>query len=130
MMPKVDVFRVVLLCAGALLLTACGSKQPAAVSFSAEIKPILEKNCLECHQSGGAGLQASGLSMESYEALMKGTRLGPVIKPGDSISSTLVLLITGVADQSIRMPHGDRQPLSPEQVELIKRWIAQGAANN
>lgn len=116
--------------AAALLLTGCGSKQEAPVSFAKQIKPIIDSQCIECHQQDGQGFQASGLSMESYDALIKGTKFGPVIKAGDALSSTLMILIDGRADPSINMPHGGRDPLSAEQIKLIEAWINQGAQNN
>lgn len=114
----------------ALLLAGC-SGEPQ-VSFKKEIFPMLQENCLECHTSPeGKGFLASGLNMGSYDSLMKGTKLGPIIKPNNSISSTLVLLVSGKADPSIRMPHGsDKKELSAEQIDTLSRWIDQGAQNN
>lgn len=117
----------------ALGLGGCSKEEPAAnvevVSYQADVLPILKENCMECHVEGGKGLKASGLSMESYDGLIKGTDLGPVIKPGDAISSTVVMLIEGRADPSIRMPHG-KKALPKEKIEVIKTWIDQGAKNN
>ena len=109
------------------LASACSQKQ---LSYNHDIRPILEQNCIECHKPGGTGYAASGLSMESYDSLMKGTHYGPVIKPGDALSSTLILLITGKADESIRMPHDHRKPLNSNEIEKFKLWITQGAKNN
>jgi hypothetical protein len=113
------------------ILTGCGEPQEPVMSFASDIQPILENNCLKCHISGGQGEQASGLNMTSYEALMKGTRFGPIIEPGSSISSTLVRMIEGHTDKSIQMPHGkDSKPLDPADIAKIKKWIDQGAKNN
>ncbi|MEK6747753.1 MAG: c-type cytochrome domain-containing protein [Pseudomonadota bacterium] len=111
----------------AVTLVACEPKQ---ISYSHDIRPVLDKNCLECHAPGKPGYAASGLSVESYENLMKGTHYAPVIKPGDEVSSTLVLLISGKADESIRMPHDGRKPLDPDEIDNIRHWIKQGAKNN
>jgi hypothetical protein len=98
-------------------------------SFSADVLPILKEHCLECHKVGGDGHAKSGLAMETYENLMKGTRFGPVIQPGSSVSSTIVILIERKAHSSINMPH-EKDPLPPKQVEVFKRWIDEGARNN
>lgn len=111
-----------------LALGACGESTPKR-SFKADVQPILQQRCLECHKAGGSGEKASGLNMETYAALMKGTKFGPIIKPGDSVSSTLVRLIDGKADPSISMPHG-KEPLTSEQINTIKQWIEQGAQDN
>lgn len=114
----------------ALLLGGCdkAAESSAPVSFQEDVKPILEANCTSCHTNGGKGVEASGLDMSTHASLMKGTRFGPVIEPGDPVSSTLVLLLEGKADPSINMPHGE-DPLPSEQIAIIKRWIAQGASD-
>jgi hypothetical protein len=61
---------------------------------------------------------------------MKGTRFGPVVVPGNSLTSTLNMVIEGRVHPSIQMPHGDTTPLSEAQVQTIKRWVDQGAKNN
>lgn len=113
-------------------LVACDNSDQAKhmVSYSKEITPILQNHCLECHVPGAPGQQASGLDMSTYQALMKGTKFGPVIKAGDSLSSTLVILVEGRADPSIKMPHGDRPSLSAAEIKTLRQWIDQGAAQN
>lgn len=114
-----------------LLLTGCDDTPPITkVSFSKQVQPILAQHCLECHDTNGAGATASGLEMSSYSKLMEGTKFGSVIKPGNSLSSTLVILVEGRADSAIKMPHGDRPSLSKEQVQTLRQWIDQGANNN
>ncbi|MBI3773662.1 MAG: c-type cytochrome [Gammaproteobacteria bacterium] len=102
----------------------------AKVSYASDILPILQQNCFECHQTGGKGEKASALNMETYAGLMKGTKYGPVINPGKSLTSTLVLLVEGRANQVIKMPHDGRPSLSDQQIQAIKAWIDQGAQNN
>jgi len=112
-----------------ILVSGCG-KNEAPISYQTQIMPIFQTNCMECHNQTGPGFQKSGLSLETHQSLLKGTKFGPVIKPGDSLSSTLVLLIEGKADPSINMPHGKRTALIAKQITLIKNWIDQGAKNN
>jgi hypothetical protein len=118
------------LIAGALVaaISACSSEQP--VSFAQDVKPILDRNCLACHQGGGQGFEASGFSMVSYEDLMKGTEGGPMVIAGDVEGSNLLVLMEGRADPSISMPHGNLDPVPGEDIETIRLWIAQGAKNN
>lgn len=116
---------------GSVVLAGCGGDKPAEMSFSKDIRPILDKHCMECHKAGGQGEVKVGLTMETYEGLMKGTNFGPIIEPGSSASSTLARLVSGQADPSIKMPHGEgRQSLSPEEVKMMTTWIDQGAKNN
>ena len=112
--------------AAAVLLSGCGKEAPKALTYQADIKPILDQHCVECHKEGGSGTEKSGLLMDTYAATMRGTRFGPVVIPGQSINSTLYRLISNKADPSLRMPH-DKAPLPDETVSKIKDWIDQGA---
>jgi hypothetical protein len=100
------------------------------VSFAGDVKPILDKRCGECHMPGQPGYEASGLGFATYDELMKGTRFGAVVIPGDSLGSNLVILVEGRADPSITMPHGDSEPLLQGEIQTLRLWIDQGAANN
>ena len=102
-------------------LSGC-SKQ---VSY-ADVEPALQEKCAECHTGDHEGVVTSGFSVESYEAVMKGTKLGPVIVAGSAESSSLYRMVAGKTDPSIHMPHG-KEPLSDEQIETVKLWIDQGA---
>lgn len=121
--------RLAATCLVVTALSACGRSEPA-VSFASDVKPILDKRCVECHTPGQAGYEASQLGFASYEAVMKGTKFGPVVVPGDSLGSNLVILVEGRADPSIAMPHGDSEPLMQGEIEILKLWIDQGAKNN
>ena len=117
----------------ALVLGVCvmaGCSPEPEVSFQADVKPILDKHCKSCHTEGGAGYTASGLKLDSYEDLMKGTKYGPIVLAGDSMSSTLNVLVEGRADESIRMPHTDTDALNEDEIETLKLWVDQGAKDN
>ncbi|HSM68664.1 MAG TPA: c-type cytochrome domain-containing protein [Xanthomonadales bacterium] len=109
-------------------MLACSAEDK--VSFARDVKPTLDRYCLECHQPGGAGFAASGLDLSSYDGVMKGTRNGPMVIPGDSMGSNLVVLMEGRADPSIKMPHGTRIKVSAAEIETVKTWIDQGAEDN
>lgn len=126
---KSPTFRILCVLAVApLALAACQSEQP--VSFAADVKPVLDEFCLECHQPGGAGHEATGFSMASHADLLKGTDNGAMVVPGDSMGSNLVVLMEGRADPSIKMPHGNSQKVAQFQIDKIKQWIDEGAQNN
>ena len=118
----------------AVFSTGCSQQ----VSFQNDVNPILQANCLSCHDGQGEGVVASGFSVKSYDDLMKGTKFGKVIEPGDSLSSSLYRLIDHQADPKIQMPphheqavaSGQMSSLSANQINTIKAWIDQGAKNN
>lgn len=124
-----DGIRFVAVCLAICALSACGRSEPP-VSFAGDVKPILDKRCGECHMPGQPGYEASGLGFATYDELMKGTRFGAVVIPGDSLGSNLVILVEGRADPSITMPHGDSEPLLQGEIQTLRLWIDQGAANN
>lgn len=100
------------------------------VSFKADIRPILDDYCVSCHVPGGKGYEKSGLDLRSYKGLMTGTKFGPVIKPGNSFDSTLIMLVEGRADPSISMPYGIKGGLSKDRIAILRKWIDQGAKDN
>jgi len=92
----------------------------------ADVEPILQQKCAECHTGDKQGVVASGFSVDSYDTVMRGTKLGPVVEKGSAESSSLYRMVAGKTDPSIHMPHG-KDPLSAEQIETIMLWIDQGA---
>src|ERR1700737_4067486 len=109
---------------GWVLLVAGVSPELCAaepVSFSKQIRPILENSCWKCH---GAALQLGRLDLRSRETALKGGERGPALVPGSSGESRIVRLITGAEKPSMPM---DGSKLTPEQISAIKDWIDQGA---
>lgn len=113
----------------ALSLTA-GVASAEDMSFKNDVTPILGDYCLSCHHPGGKGYEKSGLDMTSYETLMKGTKFGAVIKPGDSFTSIFIQVIEGRVHASIKMPYGMNGGLAKEKIAVLKKWVDQGAKNN
>ena len=95
----------------------------APVSFHKEVRPILRQNCNGCHRPGKA---KGGLDLTTFAALMKGGKNGPAIEMGDPHSSVLVESVSGDEPE---MPK-EGEPLIKEEIELIQRWIAQGAKDD
>jgi hypothetical protein len=103
------------------------AKEP--VSFKDDIFPIIQIRCTECHIPGGEGYEKSGLDMRSYEGIMKGTKFGSVVVPGDAFTSNLNVLVEGRASKEIQMPKHMKK-LTSCDVDLFRRWVNQGAKNN
>lgn len=100
------------------------------VSYQKDVVPILTANCASCHVPGQPGYVASGLDLSGYDSLMKGTKFGQIVIPGDPLTSVLVMLIEGRADPSLKMPHGGAKPLTSDEIKTIRHWVKQGAKNN
>ena len=111
----------------ALVPSTAGAAEP--ISFQGQVFPIIKNNCLTSHQRGGEGYEASGLSMETYDDVMKGTKFDPIIVPVSALTSNFNVLVEGRADPSIQMPfHGT--PLRPLQLRVLRQWVDEGAKNN
>ena len=114
-----------------LLIHLAGCSSQPRLSFREDVYPILEQNCLACHiPPDGKGYLKTHLNLQSYETLMKGTYYGPVILPGDSLHSILNMLVEGRAEASMRMPHEREDPLTEDEIEVLRLWVDQGAHNN
>src|SRR5262245_24720166 len=98
------------------------SAQTRRVDFRRDIEPILRSNCYQCH---GAKKASAQLRLDNKEWAMKGGISGVIIIPGNSRDSRFIKRILGEGDEA-RMPMG-RDPLKPAQIELIRRWVDQGA---
>ena len=96
------------------------SADEEAVSFHGEVWPILRANCVACHKPGKA---KGGLDLTSHASLLRGGDGGQMIKSGDAVGSRLIETICGDEPE---MPK-DSEPLLLHEVELISRWVAQGA---
>ena len=94
-----------------------------AVDFNTEIRPILNEKCLSCH---GGVKRRGGLSFLSREDAMSDTDSGlPAMIPRDAAGSEMMARIKH-DDVEERMPL-DAEPLSKEEINLLERWIEQGA---
>ncbi len=122
--------RTTLLTAGAalaLLVVARGRTTVDALSghvdFNRDVRPILNKNCVQCH--GGVRRQGE-LSLLFREDALRPAKSGKrAIVPGNPGASELLARVTH-ADPHDRMPKG-REPLSAAEISTLRRWIAQGA---
>jgi mono/diheme cytochrome c family protein len=95
------------------------------VDFSGQIKPILESVCVQCH---GPEKQKGKLRLDSKEAWLKGGENGPVFQAGNPGESDFFQRITLAEDQDdVMPPKGKADHLTPAQIDLVKRWIAEGA---
>jgi hypothetical protein len=107
-----------------LLLLPLSSR--AEVDFTTQIQPILSQNCYACHGPDEAAIEG-GLRLDTREKALKGGDSGKVIIPGNPDASELIKRITHSDPDEIMPPPEKKKPLPPEQVALLKQWIAEGA---
>src|SRR6266496_3197812 len=98
------------------------------VVFAADIKPILERSCFQCH---GPTRPKGRFRVDSREAILKGGESDQAaIIPGKSASSPLVQYVAGLVKE-MEMPPLDKRdkypPLAQDEIALFRAWVDQGA---
>ncbi|WP_084427692.1 DUF1553 domain-containing protein [Roseimaritima ulvae] len=116
-MSLARIFAIAVRCAAGLSLLWLGTAR-AEDFFTAQVAPLLESHCLNCHNDatskGDFSLHTRASAMaEGY------------IEPGDADNSHLIELVTPL-DGSAAMPQ-DAPPLSVDQIATLKKWIDDGA---
>ena len=98
---------------------------PAAgkIDYVKEIQPIFAHNCYECH---GPKKQEHDLRLDQRTTALKGGESGPAFVAGNSANSLLIHAVAGLKEDLARMPK-KRDPLTAEQIGLLRAWIDQGA---
>lgn len=103
----------------------------ADVSFEKDLLPVLTKRCFDCHRApheeNGKKKEPKGdVRLDAAWAMMKGNKEGPIVHPKAADKSPLYQVLTVPADDDTHMPpKGD--PLTPEQIKMVKLWIDEGA---
>ncbi len=112
-----------------------GDDAGASISFKKQIQPIFDANCVACHQSGSA---QEGLVLEEGKAYANLIRKPShqanmaLISPGSPQESYLLHKVGG--SQASAHGRGERMPLGgkldPQELDLLRAWVAAGAENN
>jgi hypothetical protein len=111
-----------------LLLVLVAPPRAAAepVRYGRDVLPILSAKCFACHGPDEEGRQADlRLDLETEAKAERDS--GRVINPGRPDESELIVRVTS-GDADVVMPPGDsHKPLTAAQIEMLRRWIAEGA---
>ena len=91
------------------------------ISFSDDVKPLLERSCTNCH---ARGKDKGGFSIDHIHSFMAGGDSGPAVMKGNGDQSSLVGLLLS-NDPEVRMPSKGQQ-LTLDEVAIIRTWIDQG----
>jgi mono/diheme cytochrome c family protein len=97
---------------------------PASADFTRDIQPVFEQSCLRCH---GPEKPRGGFRLDHREAALKGGDTGIAIIPGDSAQSPLIHYVARLVPDMEMPPEGKGDPLTAEQIALLRAWIDQGA---
>ncbi|MCY3757830.1 MAG: DUF1549 domain-containing protein, partial [Acidobacteria bacterium] len=104
-------------CLGATLLLMAGLTGGASTDFQDQVLPVLQENCLPCHDRH---TRTSGFSVESLDSVVAGgARHGAAVMPGAPEQSPLIKVLRGQIEP--RMPLG--RAFSEDRIRLIEQWI-------
>lgn len=117
---------VLLVGAAAPPLRAADSRE--RVDFNLHIRPLLSDRCFACHGPDDKARKGK-LDLRTRDAALRGGKSGePSVKPGDPAHSELLRRLTTTdADDVMPPPESKLPPLTPAEIELFRRWIAEGA---
>jgi hypothetical protein len=118
-------------CAIAALCICIGLAQSALaedkIDFQRQVRPILSNHCFKCH-GPDAQTREAGLRLDERDSAIKELESGlQAIQPGDLQASELVRRISSEEPDHKMPPDSANRPLSAQQKEVLKTWIAQGA---
>jgi hypothetical protein len=117
-----------------LAASADDAKLPPAstktgVTYDTDMKPIFDVSCVKCHSGDKPKAR---LHMDTLEGVLKGTKEGKIVTPGDSANSLIIKAVAHLTEEEDDyMPplknKAGIQPLTADQIGLIRAWIDQGA---
>lgn len=110
----------------ALLLTDPPARDPTPVDFDARIRPILADRCFPCHGPDGEAREAD-LRLDSLGGITEDLGGYQAVVPGDPDASEMILRIESAVARERMPPKKSKLSLSPEEIELLRRWVAEGA---
>src|SRR5437773_2566499 len=96
------------------------------VDFSSQIRPIISSKCFSCHGPDDSSRKAKLRLDLRDEALKERKGVRPIV-PGDPATSEIVRRITTADLDDLMPPPKSGRTLSAPEIDLIKRWIQQGA---
>jgi hypothetical protein len=114
---------VPLLCAGILPVSAAVERP---LDYNRDVRPILSEHCFHCH--GQDAKERKGkLRLDERDAALAVRDGHAAIVPGKpDASEAIKRMRTSDADDLMPPPEAKR-PLTPEQITIVSRWIAEGA---
>jgi Protein of unknown function (DUF1553)/Protein of unknown function (DUF1549)/Planctomycete cytochrome C len=116
--------RLALLAAAFFIGATSTARADDALDYLKQIKPILKERCFSCH---GALKQKADLRLDTVALMREGGDNGAVIRPGKASESPLWQRITATEPAKRMPPLSEGEPLTAQQITLLRRWIDEGA---
>lgn len=106
---------------------AASVKPASKIEFNRDIRALLSDNCFACHGPDESKRKAK-LRFDIKEEAFKPAKSGEyAIVPGNLEKSQMIARITAKDEDDLMPPPKSGKKLTPQQIDLLKRWIASGA---
>lgn len=128
-MPATTSHRSLFVAVGLLALTpivAVAADGPRPVNFVRDVRPILARNCFACHGPDDKHREA-GLRLDTQEGAVADHEGRHAVVPKDLANSELVKRIISINNDEKMPPADSGKSLTPDQVDILKRWVVEGA---
>jgi mono/diheme cytochrome c family protein len=96
------------------------------IRYNRDIRPILSENCFACHGPDAPARKAD-LRLDTKDGLLAKVDDTQAVVPGDPARSAILARITSADADEVMPPPKTGKKLTPQQVDLLKRWVEQGA---
>ena len=127
-MPKTKSFFLLLSPTLGSMALALPVRALEAPDFARDVRPILASHCFKCHGQD-AGSRKSGLRLDGPDATTKPAKSGVVaLVPGHPGESEAIRRILSTDPDEVMPPPSAKHPLTADQQDILRRWVAAGAA--
>ena len=109
-----------------MLSTGLAKGAAAEIDFNRDIRPILSENCFQCHGPDAAKRKA-GLRLDTRKGATQVNDGVAAVDTANLAKSELLARITSTDPDSQMPPPESNSNLTPEQINLLQRWVAEGA---
>ena len=111
-----------------LYLMCCTTSLAQTISYSKDVYPLIKSKCLKCHEKDDEN--TNNFAMDNVTLMKSSGKSRNMIIPGDGANSYLIIKLLPKPPKGAQMPIFSKKKLTAEEVDLIKKWIDQGAKDN
>lgn len=114
---------------GHTVLRLVGLEKPLTAApdsfYAVRVQPLFARHCAGCH---GERMAKAQLRLDSFDATMRGGKHGAVVLAGNAKESELYFRMTLPADDDRAMPPSGKEPMTKDEMQVVRLWIAHGAS--
>jgi hypothetical protein len=110
-----------------LLFAGWSRAQDTPPSYMKDIRPFLNKYCVECHKTTNA---KAGLNLESYEGILKGSKKGRKVLVAGRPDESRIVTTTEGKSRPIMPPRNAKQKPGEKEVAMLRAWVVAGAKDD